>query len=257
MAGTSSLERAVAVVTGAASGIGRAVVTDLVQLGARVVGVDLDVTGLETTAAALSDPDLFVPLVADVAEESTAALAVRTAEERFGRLTVVVNNAAVSLPGDVDHTSLAAFDLSYAVNVRAPFQLIKHALPALRRAGGGSIVNVGSINSMTAERQLLAYCTTKGALLMLTKSVAVDHAIDNVRCNIVCPGYVDTPINRAHAERLGGADVVRRTLADRQPLARDGRAAEISAVVTFLAGSESSFITGAEVTVDGGLTAGL
>lgn len=244
------------IVTGAASGIGRAVVARLCVAGAEVLALDIDGAGLEVTARLVAAPDKLELFTGDVADEQVALAAVRRAEERFGRLTALVNNAAVSLPGTVLDTPVADFDRSYAVNVRGPFLLTKYAVGPLRRAGGGSIVNIGSVNSVVAERQLLSYCTSKGALLMLTKSVALDHAVDGIRCNIVCPGYVDTLLNRAHAERLGGYEVVRELVRTWQPIGRDGRAPEVAEVVLFLLSDASSFMTGASVVVDGGLTAG-
>jgi NAD(P)-dependent dehydrogenase (short-subunit alcohol dehydrogenase family) len=197
-----------------------------------------------------------LPFRADVSSETELAALVDATLARFGQLTTLVNNAAVSLPGTVVETSVLDFDRSFAVNVRAAFVACQLAIPHMIEAGGGSIINMGSVNSLVAEKMLSSYCVSKGALLMLTKSVALDFADAGVRCNCICPGWVDTPINLAHAERLGGLEAVRATLPQWQPLGREGRPAEIANVAAFLACDLSSFMTGSAVVVDGGMTAG-
>lgn len=250
------LDGQVAIVTGAASGIGRATVVALIEQGAEIVAVDLDAEGLDSTVRQLGRERVRT-VVGDVADRSTALAAVEAAVRWFGRVTALVNNAAVSLPGSVLDLPVDDLDRSYAVNVRGPFLMCQAVLPHLRMQGAGAVVNVGSVNSFFAERQLAAYCTSKGALLMLTRSLAVDLAHEGIRCNIVCPGYVDTPLNRAHAELLGGHDTVRKLVQSWQPIGRDGRAEEVAEVIAFLISDRSSFMTGSVVTVDGGLTTGL
>lgn len=250
-----SLHGRTAIVTGAASGIGRAITVAFVRAGAQVVSADIDEAGVHATAELTDDPDRVLPFRADVSSETEMKALVDATIARFGRLTTLVNNAAVSLPGTVVETSLQDFDRSFAVNVRAAFVACQLAIPHMLSAGGGSIINMGSVNSLVAERMLSSYCVSKGALLMLTKSVALDFAEAGVRCNCICPGWVDTPINLAHAERLGGLDAVRASLPQWQPLGREGRPAEIANVAAFLASDLSSFMTGSAVVVDGGMTA--
>lgn len=250
-----SLQGRTAIVTGAASGIGRAITATFVRAGAQVVSVDIDEAGVHATAALTDDPDRVLPFRADVSSETEMAALIDAALSRFGSLTTLVNNAAVSLPGTVVETPIHDFDRSFAVNVRAAFVACQLTIPHMIEAGGGSIINMGSVNSMVAERMLSSYCVSKGALLMLTKSVALDFADVGVRCNCICPGWVDTPINLAHAERLGGIEAVRASLPQWQPLGREGRPGEIANVAAFLASDLSSFMTGSAVVVDGGMTA--
>lgn len=249
------LANKVAIITGAASGIGRAITLLFVREGASVVAADIDGVGIETTRALAEDDRRCVTVEADVAHERDVARLVATAQRRFGRITTLVNNAAISIPGTVVEASLDDFDRTWAVNVRGMVLGCKLAIPVMLQHGGGSIINMGSVNSLVAERFLASYCISKGAVLMLTKSVAVDFAAQGIRCNCICPGWVDTPINLAHAERLGGIAAVRAQLPAFQPIGREGRPGEIAAVASFLASDASSFMTGAALAVDGGLTA--
>jgi meso-butanediol dehydrogenase / (S,S)-butanediol dehydrogenase / diacetyl reductase len=165
-----------------------------------------------------------------------------------------VNNAGISIPNAVADTTVEEFERTMAVNVRGPFLGCKYAVPALLEGGGGSIVNVGSINSLVAEPQLTAYCTSKGAVLMLTKSVALDYAARGIRCNCICPGFVDTAINGPHFDRLAelGLD---EDLPAFQPIGRPIEPSEIGEVAAFLISDASSAMTGIAVPVDGGITA--
>lgn len=249
-----TLQGKTAIVTGAASGIGRAITVAFVRAGAQVVAADIDEAGVNATAQLTDDPERVLPFRADVSSESEMGALVESTIARFGHVTTLVNNAAVSLPGTVVETSLQDFDRSFAVNVRAAFVACQLTIPHMLHGGGGSIINMGSVNSLVAERMLSSYCVSKGALLMLTKSVALDFADSGVRCNCICPGWVDTPINLAHAERLGGLDAVRATLPNWQPMGREGRPSEIANVAAFLASELSSFMTGSAVVVDGGMT---
>ncbi|WP_220213921.1 SDR family NAD(P)-dependent oxidoreductase [Streptomyces shenzhenensis] len=249
------LDGKVAVVTGAASGIGRAITRGFVAAGARVVAADVDEAGVARTAELCTDPGAVVPLRADVSDPADVAAAVEAAERTWGRLTTMVNNAAVSIPGNVLETSVEDFDRMLAVNLRGVFLGCKYAVPALLRAGGGSVINMGSVNSLVAEPVLAGYTASKGGVLMLTKAVARDFAALGVRCNCICPGWVDTPINLAHAERMGGIEAVREGLPDWQPLGREGRPDEIASVALFLASDLSTFMTGSAVVADGGMTA--
>jgi len=167
----------------------------------------------------------------------------------------MVNNAAISIPGTVVDTSWDDYERTMVVNVRGVYAGCKYAIPAMLAAGGGSIINIGSVNSLVAERVLSSYIASKGAVLMLSKSVALDFAAQGIRCNCICPGWVDTPINLPHAEAMGGIDLVRSTLPDWQPIGREGRPSEIAWAAVFLASDESRFMTGSAMVVDGGMTA--
>lgn len=245
----------VAVVTGAASGIGRAISCAFTAAGATVVAGDIDEAGVIATSELCGGPDAAIPMRMDVSDPADVLAAVQLAEKAWGRLTTMVNNAAISIPGNVLETSVEDFDRTLAVNLRGVFLGCKYAIAPLLRAGGGTIINMGSVNSLVAEPELASYTAAKGGVLMLTKAVARDFATTGIRCNCICPGWVDTPINLAHAERMGGIEMVRAQLPTWQPIGREGRPEEIAAVATFLASDLSSFMTGAAVVADGGMTA--
>ena len=244
-----------AIVTGAGSGIGRAIAQAFVDEGAQVIAADLNEVGLVATRDDCTDPALMLVQRADVSDPEQVEALVHRATAEFGSLTTMVNNAAISIPGTVVDTSWDDYERTMAVNVRGVYAGCKYAIPAMLAAGGGSIINIGSVNSLVAERVLSSYTASKGAVLMLSKSVALDFAAQGIRCNCICPGWVDTPINLPHAEAMGGIDLVRSTLPDWQPIGREGRPSEIAWAAVFLASDESRFMTGSAMVVDGGMTA--
>jgi meso-butanediol dehydrogenase / (S,S)-butanediol dehydrogenase / diacetyl reductase len=245
------LDGKVAIVTGAGGGIGRAIVTRFAEEGAQVVAADLDSKRVhETARLAGCDHE-----VVDVSSEGDVQRLVASTVERHGKLTTICNNAAISIPGAVTEIPVEDFDRTIAVNLRGVFLGCKYAVPALLEAGGGSILNTGSVNSLVAEPFLTAYCASKGGVLMLTKAVALDYADQGIRCNCLCPGWVDTPINHPHAERMGGLDGVLESLPEWQPIGRQGYPEEIAAAAVYLASDESAFMTGSAFVIDGGMTA--
>ena len=243
------LDGKVAIVTGAGGGIGSAIVERFAAEGVAVVAADVDEERLRDVAGATSR------VVADVARSEDVQRLVATAVERHGKLTTMCNNAAISIPGSVEEVSEEDFDRTIAVNLRGVFLGCKYAVPELLKAGGGSIVNTGSVNSIVAEPFLTSYVASKGGVLMLTKAVALDYADRNIRCNCLCPGWVDTPINHPHAERMGGLDGVLESLPEWQPVGRQGYPEEIAAAAVYLASDESAFMTGSAFVIDGGMTA--
>jgi meso-butanediol dehydrogenase / (S,S)-butanediol dehydrogenase / diacetyl reductase len=243
----------VAIVTGAGSGIGRAIAVTFAQLGAHVLAVDIDSSGLAATLERATG-DITAHEV-DVTDAAQMENLFDRAERQHGKITTVVNNAAISLPGTVVEATVDEFDRTIAVNVRGVFLGCKLGVQAMLRGGGGSIINMGSVNSLVAERYLSSYCASKGAVLMLTKSVALDYAAHEIRVNCICPGWVDTPINLAHAERMGGIAAVRAALPTFQPIGREGQPSEIAALAVYLASDASAFLTGASLAIDGGMTA--
>lgn len=247
------LESKVAIVTGAAGGIGRAMVQALAREGAAVVAADVDEARLDETARK-ADGDVTTRPT-DVSDSADVKALVELALERHGKLTTICNNAAISIPGTVVEIDEDDFSRTIDVNLRGVFLGCRHAIPALLENGGGSIINTGSVNSLVAEPFLSAYCASKGGVLMLTKAIALDYARQGVRCNCICPGWVDTPINYPHAERMGGLDQVLATLPDWQPVGRQGEPGEIAAAAVYLASDESAFMTGSAFVIDGGMTA--
>lgn len=247
MVGRSALvtdgTRRVALVTGAAGRIGRAVCESLAARGATVVASDVDAAGLESTQSLLGPSHHAV--VADLADTATIPGLVGEAVGLAGGLDILVNNAAILDPGGtVLECSEAQLARTIAVNVTAPFLLIKAAIPHMLRRGGGAIVNVASVLGVVAMPGFSAYAVSKGALVQLTRQVAVDHAAMGIRCNAVCPGTVldDGPSPTGPYARL-------------HPVGRTADAAEIAHVVTFLASDDASFMHGAIVAADGGWTA--
>lgn len=229
-----TLESKVAVVTGGGGGIGRAIVQATVGEGADVVALDRDADALRETVAGAAGPGRLEVFVGDVTQVEDLDGALALARDSFGSLTTLVNNAAVQVPGTVADTELADFERMVDVNFRGVFLGCKCALPMILASGGGSIVNFGSINSLVAEKNLAIYTATKGAVLMLSKAIAVDFAAAGIRCNALCPGFVDTPLNIPHYESLGGRQVLEEGLPSFQPIGRPILKSEIADSVVFL-----------------------
>jgi meso-butanediol dehydrogenase/(S,S)-butanediol dehydrogenase/diacetyl reductase len=247
------LDGKVAIITGAGGGIGGAVVERFAAEGAAVVAADVDEERLREVADRAGGETSY--RVTDVSRSEDVQRLVAAAVERHGKLTTMCNNAAISIPGSVEEVSEDDFDRTIAVNLRGVFLGCKYAVPELLKTGGGSIVNTGSVNSVVAEPFLTAYVASKGGVLMLTKAVALDYADKGIRCNCLCPGWVDTPINHPHAERMGGLDGVLESLPEWQPIGRQGYPEEIAAAAVYLASDESAFMTGSAFVIDGGMTA--
>jgi NAD(P)-dependent dehydrogenase (short-subunit alcohol dehydrogenase family) len=238
----------VALVTGAAGGIGGAVCDALRADGLRVLAVD------RTPVAAA---DELVPHVAELTDEAQVEAAVEAAESAFGRLDVVFNGAGISGrrlgDGHVDTIPRDGWDAVLAANLTSTFLVCKHAVPALRRAGGGAIVNLASVLGLVggdADFATHAYAASKGAIVSLTRAMAVTYAPERIACNVVCPGLIATPMSA----RAQGDERIAGRLAQLQPLTGTfGRPEDVAAAVSYLAGA--TFVTGTVLTVDGGWTA--
>jgi NAD(P)-dependent dehydrogenase (short-subunit alcohol dehydrogenase family) len=250
------LANKVAFVTGGGKGIGQAVAMLFAEEGARVVVADVDEEAARNTVARVADAGgQGLAVVGDVAVETDVARMLELAVRRFGALHVLDNNAGV-LWKDRDRSVLETderwWDRVMAVNLKSVFWVTKHGIPHLQRAGGGSIIMMGSVSALAGfTRAQDAYTAAKGALISLTKSLAIQFARDRIRCNVIHPGIVDTPLQ---APYLTAA--IRKEFEAGIPLGRIAHPREIAQVALFLASDESSYMTGAELVVDGGFTAG-
>jgi len=244
------------IVTGAGSGIGRAIAIRLAEEGGRVLCADLSADGAAETASQITaSGGEAVDRVVDVADPAAVDAMVGAAVDRWGRVDILVNNAGVNIPGLLHEVTDEVIDRTLDVNVKGQLYGCRAVIPHMLAQGGGSIVNISSVNGIVSEPFLTVYSASKGASVMLTKGVALDYAKQGIRCNVVCPGWVDTPINYAHAEMLGGLQHVYDTIDSFQPIGRPGQPREIANVVLFLASDEASFMTGSVVSADGGMTA--
>lgn len=248
------LDGKVALVTGGASGIGQAAVNLLAERGARVLAADIGDPG----SAAVSDRIEHVHL--DVSDEPAVAAAVQSLLASHGRLDILVTAAGISHYANAADTLADDWRRVLGVNLDGAFFAVRHALPALRQSGAGSIVIVSSVQAFITQTDVAAYSTSKGALNALVRSVAVDEAANNVRANAVCPGSVDTPMLRATARLFSdGTDAAVDDLVAvwgrSHPMGRVARPPEVAEAIAFLASDRASFITGIAVPVDGGLMA--
>jgi NAD(P)-dependent dehydrogenase (short-subunit alcohol dehydrogenase family) len=243
----------VCIVTGAGSGIGRATAVRFAEEGARVTCVDVNHDAVVETARSIGAD--AVGVAADVSDRAAVQRYTDETAARWGGLHVVFNNAGVNLPGVFHEASDEVVDRTLAVNVKGPIYGCRYAIPHMLRGGGGSLINTTSVNGLVAEPFLAIYATSKGAIVMLSKGIALDYAKQGIRCNAIAPGWVDTPINYAHAEMLGGLAEVYATIDSFQPIGRPGEPREIANVALFLASDESSFVTGSVIVADGGMTA--
>ncbi len=244
-----------AFITGAAAGIGRETALLFAAEGAGVAVVDRDGDGAADVVAEITAADgNAMGLTADVAVEASVAAAIGDAEEAFGRLDVVFNNAGIMLAddGDAQSTEEAVWDLTMDVNLKGVWFGCRHGIPALRRAGGGSIINTASFVALVgAATPQLAYTASKGGVLAMTRELAVTHARENIRVNALCPGPLRTELLMSYLD----TEEKRQRRLVHVPMGRFGEASEIAAAALFLASDESSYVTGTDFSVDGGLTA--
>ncbi len=253
LASTPALIARAAVVTGAASGIGRAIAARLARAGASIAVVDLDErAGAETAAAIEREGGSALFVRADVSRSADCRQAVERVVERFGRLDVLVNNAGIIRRADVTEISEDEWDRVMAVNLKSVFLMSKYAVAVMAKAGGGAIVNVSSGWGLKGGPRAVAYCASKGGVVLLTRAMAIDHGAAGIRVNCVCPGDTDTGMLRNEARQLG--EDVERFLAESasRPLGRVARPEEIAEAVLYLASDAASFVTGTTLVVDGG-----
>ena len=250
------LQDKVAIVTGAAGGIGRASVHRFVEEGARVVAADIQAQGVEETARKIDAdfPDAVIARTVDVSKADQVENLVADAVSHFGGLDILFSNAAIMLDGSVVDLPEADWDALFAVNVKGAFLCGKYGIPAMREKGGGFFIITASANSFFAESDIAGYCATKGAVMQLTRAMAIDHGPEGVRVNCICPGWIETPMSLPFLEENPAG----RKFAGRiAPLGRIGQPDDVADVALFLASDESRFVTASAYNVDGGWTAGM
>jgi NAD(P)-dependent dehydrogenase (short-subunit alcohol dehydrogenase family) len=246
----ASFEGKVAIVTGAAMGIGASIAERFAGVGARVVLVDVDEAAVTETAAAVGGH----AVVGDIRSADTAARAVAEAVRIGGSVDVLVNNAAVLRTARLHELSEDDWDLVLDVNLKGPFLMTRAVVPAMLAAGGGAIVNIASISALITLPEHAAYCAAKGGLVQLTRQAALEYATDGIRVNAVAPGTVDTPLVQRFLATSPDAASVMADLEAGHPIGRIGTGREIADAVLFLASDEASFVTGACLVADGGYT---
>ena len=255
MSNTSPLQDKVAIVTGAASGIGKEIAILFANSGARVLLLDWNrEKGEETAAGIRSNGGDAIFHHADVSKAADVENAVAATIRSYGKLNVIVNDAAVQVMGKLADTTEEQWNRVHSINLKGVFLCCKSAIPEMSRAGGGSIVNIASILGFVADVDLAAYCAAKGGVIALTKVAALTYGPVGIRANCICPGDVATPMVEEYFNAAPNPDQFRKEIYSKYALRRIATPKEIAQTALFLASDASSFISGASVVVDGGLT---
>ena len=262
--GGGGLQGRVAVVTGGCGGIGTAICARFAAEGAFVYATDVaepatEFAGPGGVASGAAPGVSGAPGVTfhrhDVTSEESSVELMARVERDHGRLHVLVNAAGIEIEKTVEQTSLDEWNRIFAINVTGTFLTSKHALPLMREAGGGSIVNFGSYDGFIADPNLAAYCATKGAVHALTRAMACDHGPENVRVNAICPGYIDTPMLKSFFDAIDDAERLREEARRVHPMRRYGTPEDVANLVHWLAGDEARYASGQLWVLDGGLSA--
>lgn len=246
------LEGKVAIITGAAAGIGAASAELFAREGANVVAVDLDSATLQSVTAKIGGACL--PIEADVSHSEDVNRVLHTTLEKFGRLDILFNNAGIVPPGKLDAIAEDVWDRAMAINVKSMYLFCHAAIPIFRKQSGGIILNTASATALRAVADRALYTATKAAVVGLTKSMALDYVKENIRVNCLCPGTVDTPSLAQRLSAFPDPAEARRNFIARQPMGRFGTAEEIAAAALYLVSDDSAFVTGVAFAIDGGLT---
>lgn len=252
------LKDKVAIVTGGAMGIGKGIVTVFAREGAKVIIADINEEAGRATEKELRDQGFEVFFVrCDVSNEEDVKEMIRTAVERYGALHILVNNAGIGVYKSITEATREEFERCLAVNLIGPFLCSKYAIPHIRAAGGGSIINIASVHAVQNVGGTAPYAASKGGLAALTRAAAIDVARDNIRVNAICPGWIDTPLVRGIFASSPDPEGMRRAVERRQLLGRLGTPEDVGYAALFLASEESAYITGSLLFVDAGMTAQL
>lgn len=250
---TDRLKDKVGIVTGAGTGIGRACAIALANEGARLALAGRRKDRIQQLADELGDR--VVAVACDVTRPDEINRLLGQTADRFGELNFLVNNAGVLRPGTAEQVTEDDWDLTFNTNVRSVWLLSRAVLPNLRKAGGGSIINIASVLGMVGARNRAAYAASKGAVVLLTKCMAIDHGLENIRVNAICPSFIETELTAAMMAGAQDPAAIRRERAAAHPIGRLGRPEDVGGLVVYLASDESGWVTGAILPIDGGYTA--
>jgi NAD(P)-dependent dehydrogenase (short-subunit alcohol dehydrogenase family) len=249
------LQNKVALITGAGDGIGRGIALRFAAEGAKVGVLDINEKKCHETADLIHEKGgQALPLVVDVCQPDQVKWAVETLVNKFGPINVAINNAAVMPAGKVHETSLEDFERAVAVNLRGAFLVDREVVPIMLRQRAGSIIHMSSITGILGLPGIAVYSATKGALAALTRAMSTDYAAEGIRVNSVSPGTIDSPMLHNFVAAQRDKERIRREFDEMHPIGRVGTIDEVANVFVFLASDESSFVTGANYTVDGGLS---
>jgi len=249
----SRLANKTALITGAGTGIGRAIALAYLREGARVALVGRRKEPLEAIAREAGDAVLV--LTGDVSKQADIDHLLAETAARFGGIHVLVNNAGVLHIGTAEQITEAEWDETFAINVRGLWLLSRAVLPYMRKVGGGSIVNVASVLGINSARNRASYAPSKGAVILLTKCMAIDHGAENIRVNAICPSFIETDLTAEVIRKAPDPSAVRRERIGVHPIGRLGQPEDIAGLAVYLASDESSWVTGATMPVDGGYLA--
>jgi len=251
------LTNKIALVTGAASGIGEAIAHTFAKSGAFVYVADIDQqNGSKVAVAIKKDGGNAEFLKLNVSNDRDCAEAARAVNSKHDRLDILVNNAGLGHVGAIEQTTADDLDRLYSVNVRGMFSLTKAFIPKMLERKQGVIINMSSVGGVAAVKDRIAYCTTKFAVVGFTKCIALDHALDGIRANCICPGRVETPFVKARIAEYPNPEKAYKEMAATQAVGRMGRPEEIAAAALYLASDEAAFVTGTSLLIEGGFTVG-
>jgi NAD(P)-dependent dehydrogenase (short-subunit alcohol dehydrogenase family) len=250
---SARLKNKVALITGAGTGIGRAIALAFAGEGARIGLVGRRKALLEAVASEIGSTSIVIQ--ADVTKKLDIDRALEETASHFGGLNTLVNNSGLLHIGSAEQITEEQWDETFDVNVRGLWRLSTAALPYLRKAGGGSIINIASVLGINGARNRAAYAASKGAVVLLTKCMAIDHGRENIRVNAICPGFVETPLTEAVISQAPDPQAVRRDRVAVHPIGRLGKPEDVAGLAVCLASDESAWITGAALPVDGGYLA--
>jgi NAD(P)-dependent dehydrogenase (short-subunit alcohol dehydrogenase family) len=247
----------VAVITGSASGIGRATALEFAKEGARVIVADIDLPGARETVEQIESAEGWaLPIETDVSSPDSVQELVEQVIQSFGKVDILINNAAIQVNKTVEETTFEEWNQEIGVNLGGVFLCSKLFLPHLRRSKG-CIVNMASVNGFFVEPSCAGYCATKGGIIALTKAMAIDHGKDGVRVNCICPGYINAGLAWGYFEAQPNPAESRKAAGQLHALGRIGQPEEVARIAVFLASDDASFMTGSAVVVSGGFGIGL